>query len=75
VIPAAGSYYLKVGVVNWSDTLYDTGLALDGVTVGGVPINNTTPTLPALSTWGLILLALLMMAAAARLFRRASVRR
>jgi hypothetical protein len=77
VIPAAGSYYLKVGVVNWSDTLYDSGLALDGVTVGGAPITppTTTPTVPALSTWGLILLALLMMAAAARLFRRASVRR
>jgi hypothetical protein len=63
--------------VNWSDTLYDSGLALDGVTVGGAPITppTTTPTVPALSTWGLILLALLMMAAAARLFRRASVRR
>lgn len=38
VIPTAGDYYLEVGVTNWIDTLYDTGLAMDGVTVGGVPI-------------------------------------
>lgn len=38
VIPATGNYYLKVGVVNWLDTLYDSALAVDGVTLGGVPI-------------------------------------
>ena len=53
-ISAAGTYYLKVGVVNWSDGSYDSGLAVDGVTVGGVPVG-PTPT-PALSTWGVILL-------------------
>jgi hypothetical protein len=48
-IAAAGSYYLKIGVTNWIDTLYDSGLAMDGVTVGGAPINpnqgepNATP--------------------------------
>lgn len=47
VIPATGNYYLEVGVVNWSDTAYDSGLAVDGVTVGGVPIN-ATPAPPAL---------------------------
>jgi len=54
VIPTAGSYYLKVGVVNWVDTEYDTGLALDGVTVGGAPIGSSVPTL---TTWGILLLA------------------
>ena len=38
VIPSAGNYYLEVGVTNWADTAFDTGLAMDGVTVGGVPI-------------------------------------
>lgn len=43
-IPTTGNYYLEVGVVNWSDENFDSGLALDGVTVGGVPITPTGPT-------------------------------
>jgi len=48
VIPTAGNYYLEIGVVNWIDTAFDSGLALDGVAVGGVPITppsggSTTP--------------------------------
>ena len=39
VIPTAGNYYLEVGVTNWSDTAFDSGLAMDGVTVGGNPLN------------------------------------
>jgi hypothetical protein len=50
IIPSAGDYYLKVGVVNWSDTAYDSGLAMDGVTVGGVPITPPTPAVPEPST-------------------------
>jgi hypothetical protein len=37
-IAVAGTYYLEIGVTNWIDTLYDSGLAMDGVTVGGTPI-------------------------------------
>jgi hypothetical protein len=37
-IPTAGDYYLEIGVVNWQDTEFDSGLAVDGVSVGGVPI-------------------------------------
>jgi len=37
-IPAAGEYVLEFGVVNWSDTLFQSGLAFDGVVVGGKPI-------------------------------------
>ena len=43
IITTAGDYYLVVGVVNWIDTAYDSGLAMDGVTVGGVPINSQVP--------------------------------
>lgn len=37
-IATAGDYYLKVGVTNWSDTNFESGLAMSGVTVGGNPI-------------------------------------
>lgn len=37
-ISSSGNYKLTAGVVNWNDHYYDSGLALDGVTVGGVPI-------------------------------------
>jgi len=37
-IATTGNYFLKIGAVNWTDTLFDSGLAVDGVTVGGVPI-------------------------------------
>jgi hypothetical protein len=42
-ILAAGSYYIEIGVTNWNDTLYDTGLAMDGVTINGTPINPPSP--------------------------------
>jgi len=44
-IATAGDYYLKVGVTNWIDQAFDSGLAMDGVTVGGVPI--TPPVTPS----------------------------
>jgi hypothetical protein len=60
IISTAGNYYLKVGVVNWSDPYYDSGLAVDGVTVGGVPI--TPPSsVPAVNTWGLVLLGVALL--------------
>jgi hypothetical protein len=50
IIPTAGDYYLKIGVVNWADQAYDSGLAMDGVTVGGEPITPPTSTVPEPST-------------------------
>jgi hypothetical protein len=61
-IAAAGNYYLEVGVTNWTDEAFDTGLAVDGVTVGGVPIG-PSPT-PEPSTFVLLGSALLSGAAA-----------
>lgn len=37
-ILAAGNYILEFGTANWSDTAFDSGLAFDGITVGGKPI-------------------------------------
>lgn len=38
-IKDAGNYFLEFGVVNWSDSDYDSGLAFDGITIAGNPIN------------------------------------
>jgi hypothetical protein len=38
-IAAAGNYVLEFGVVDWSDQIYDSGLAFDGILVGGKPID------------------------------------
>jgi len=46
-IAADGNYYLEFGVVNWLDTAYDTGMAIDGILVGGVPIDDNTVPEPA----------------------------
>lgn len=35
----SATYYLEFGVVNWSDTAYASGLAFDGILVGGVPLD------------------------------------
>lgn len=39
-IAAAGNYILEFGVTNWLDTSYDSALAFDGITVGGVVIGD-----------------------------------
>ena len=42
-IGTAGSYFLLFGVTNWNDELFDSGLAIDAVTVDGQPIIASTP--------------------------------
>jgi hypothetical protein len=42
-IGAAGSYKLQYGVTNWLDTAYDSGMAVDGATIAGVPIEGVVP--------------------------------
>jgi len=43
-ITTAGNYYLEFGVANWGDENYQTGMAFDGITVGGAPITPTNAT-------------------------------
>jgi hypothetical protein len=37
-ISSAGNYILEFGVTNWGDTDFQTGMAYDGITVAGIPI-------------------------------------
>jgi len=42
-INTAGNYYLQFGVTNYLDGIYDSGLAIDNVTVNDVPIPGQVP--------------------------------
>ena len=44
---AAGNYILQFGTANYLDTAYDSGMAFDGITVGGKPIEDNTVPEPA----------------------------
>jgi len=39
-IADAGLYTLQIGVVNWNDKLFDSGMAFDGATIAGEDIGN-----------------------------------
>jgi len=54
---ALGEYVLEFGVVNWSDTAYDSGLAFDGITVAGNPITPVSP-IPEPGTYAMLLAGL-----------------
>jgi hypothetical protein len=56
-IANAGSYVLTFGVTNFLDTIYDSGLAFDGVTLAGVPLS--APSAPEPSTWAMMILGFL----------------
>jgi hypothetical protein len=51
-ISSAGSYRLEFGVTNWNDLNYASGMAFDGITVGGLPPVSAVPE-PA--TYGMLL--------------------
>jgi len=42
-IDTAGNYYLQFGVTNWLDTVWDSGLAIDNVTIHDEPIPGQVP--------------------------------
>jgi hypothetical protein len=60
-----GSYVLEFGVVNWDDQQYDSGLAFDGITVAGKPIDELPP-IPEPHTYMLMLAGLVAVAGIAR---------
>jgi hypothetical protein len=49
-----GTYTMLFGTVNWIDSAYQTGLAFDGITVGGIEVDpNPTPEPATLALLGL----------------------
>lgn len=50
---SSGSYYLMIGVSNWSDTIWHTGFAMDGLTVAGVSVETPAPAPASLALLGL----------------------
>jgi len=42
-ITDAGNYLLQFGVTNWDDTLFQSGMAFDGATIAGTPIDDPSP--------------------------------
>lgn len=53
-IAAAGNYILEFGVTNWNDTSYQSGLAFDGITIGGVVIGEPGNNVPEPATLALL---------------------
>lgn len=68
-IAATGNYHLLFGVVNWSDTIYDSGMAIAGATVGGTPIEPPN-SVPVPATLLLVGLGILTLSGSRRLGRR-----
>jgi hypothetical protein len=66
-IATSGAYYLQIGVTNWQDYGYASGLAMSGVTVGGTPINGV----PEPAVLGMFGLGALLVGLFAGLRRRA----
>jgi hypothetical protein len=56
---AGGAFYLEFGALNWGDEAFDSGLAFDGITVAGKPIDPPPPPpIPEPSTYALMLAGL-----------------
>jgi hypothetical protein len=52
-IVTAGTYFLQFGVTNVNDTAFDSGLAVSGASIGGVPIGPPIPEPGVLALLGL----------------------
>ena len=67
-ITEAGNYTLVFGVTNWTDDLYDSGLAFDGLTIDDNPI----PEYPEPATWAMMIGGFVLVGAGLR-HRKATV--
>jgi hypothetical protein len=70
-IVTPGSYKVEFGVSNVNDTIFDTGLAFDGLADNGVPV--PTGAVPEPATWAMMLLGLGALGAMLRTARRSGL--
>lgn len=72
-LTTGGSYKVRFGVSNWGDTVYDTGLAVSGLTIGGTQIEDN-PTVqggvPEPAAWTMMLAGVSLLGAVLRRRRR-----
>ncbi|MDE2402952.1 MAG: NF038132 family protein [Burkholderiales bacterium] len=67
-IAASGKYVLEFGVVNWSDNIYQSGMAFDGITVAG---EDVIPSVPETQSYAMLLAGLGVLGMALRRRRNA----
>ena len=68
VVPTAGNYQVVFGVSNWADTLYQTGLAVSGLNIGGATIDDgaSGSGVPEPTAWALMVVGFGLVGAALR---------
>jgi hypothetical protein len=73
-IASVGTYFLEFGVTNWSDDLFDSGFAFDGLSLNNVPIGGggepVITSTPEPATLGLVATGLIGVAGIARRRRK-----
>lgn len=67
IISQAGTYRLQLGVTNFVDTAYDSGLAFNGLTIASHPIDDDPEGVPEPAAWALMILGF---GGAGAMFRR-----
>ena len=68
-IMTGGTYQIRFGVTNWSDTAFDSGLAFNGLALNDVPIGNGA--VPEPGTWAMMLTGFALIGLALRRRRAA----
>jgi hypothetical protein len=63
---ADGNFVLEFGVINWGDQQFQAGMAFDGITVAGKPIDPQVPAIPEPETYAMMLAGLALVGAVAR---------
>ena len=65
-IAQAGTYQLALGVTNFVDTAYDSGLAFNGLTIANKPIDDDPGGVPEPAAWALMIIGFFGAGAAVR---------